>query len=570
MYLFKFLILLIFYNNLSCGFVLKDNNNNNNNNNKTLFPCESNIYCHGELLHTIQLAHIFDDSKTFVDKQLIYSPKQTMVNFKSFMKCMNNKPNKSEIIMFVKNSFKDGNELEDWIPTDFKSDPEFLKQIDNTTVQKYAKELVNLWPKLARKVRDEVSNNSDQYSIIPVPHGFIVPGGRFREYYYWDSYWVIKGLLISEMSETARGMIDNFISLVQRYGFVPNGGRIYYLNRSQPPLLMAMAYSYYQHTNDDEWIKQNIEYLDRELQFWLKNRTINIQMNDNNFTVAHYCAESSGPRPESYIEDYTVASQFEDLDKQEQLYMDIKSGAEAGWDFSSRWFIDETGKNRGNLSNINTRRIIPVDLNAILCGAFKQIADMYLAINDLEKNAFWLNKNLEWRKMIESVLWDEEDGIWYDLDSELLKPRRYFYASSVAPLWMHCYNEKAGFKLGKRVAKFLESKDLLNYIGGIPTSLEQTGEQWDFPNAWPPLQDIVIEGLATSGNPDAEEMAKTFAKRWVNGNILGYLHSGEMFEKYNVLNSGQRGSGGEYIVQTGFGWSNGVVLKFIHDYFRKS
>ncbi|KAF2897943.1 hypothetical protein ILUMI_08231 [Ignelater luminosus] len=567
MHLLTLLTPFMFYNNLivSYGFVLKDNNDV-----KPPPPCENNIYCHGELLHTIQLAHLFDDSKTFVDKKLIYNPKQTLTNFKDFMKNTNNKPNKTEINMFVKDNFKDGDELEDWIPTDFKSDPEFLKQIDNTTVQKYAKELISFWPKLARKVKNEVSINLDHYSFIPVPYGFIVPGGRFREYYYWDSYWVIKGLLLSEMSQTARGMIDNFISLVQRYGFVPNGGRIYYLNRSQPPLLTAMAYSYYKNTNDIEWIKQNIQYLDKELQFWLQNRTINIQTLNNNFTAAHYSAESSGPRPESYVEDYNVASQFEDPDKQEQVYMDIKSGAETGWDFSSRWFVDATGNNRGNLSNINTRRIIPVDLNAILCGAFKQIAQMYLTIDDLGKAVFWLDKSLQWRKMIKSILWDEEDGIWYDFDSKLLKSRKYFYPSSVAPLWMHCYNQKNGFGLGKRVTKFLESKGIFNYVGGIPTSLEQTGEQWDFPDAWPPLQDIVVEGLANSGNPEAKEIAKSLAKKWVNGNILGYIQTGDMYEKYDALNPGQRGGGGEYIVQTGFGWSNGVALKFIYDYFRKS
>lgn len=559
MSLFKFLFLISFLFNIDLG------------SSGTLPPpCESPIYCYGDLLHTVQLASIFNDSKTFVDKKLIHTPDETLDNFRYFMNSTDNNPNKTEIQLFLSNNFDDGNELEDWNPPDFKPNPSFIKHINNATVQNYAKQLINRWPHLARKIKSDVGKNPELYSVIPVDHGFIIPGGRFREYYYWDSYWVIKGLLISEMFETARGMIDNFMSLVDRYGFVPNGGRIYYLNRSQPPLLTAMAYIYYKHTKDSKWLIENIQYLDKELRFWLENRTVNIQTDKYNFTLARYCAESSDPRPESYLEDYNTASSYQDPEKRQQIYMDLKSGAEAGWDFSSRWFFDETGGNQGNLTNINTRRVIPVDLNAILCGAFKDIAELYLEIGDLENSIFWTSQALEWRKTIELLLWDEQDGIWYDYDLKLLKARKQFYPSNVAPLWAHCYDRKHRAKIGKRVVKFLENKGLLNYFGGIPTSLEQTGEQWDFPNAWPPLQEIVVEGLAASGSPEGRQMAKEFAKRWVESNILGFLQTGKMFEKYDAVNPGKRGGGGEYGVQTGFGWSNGVVLTFIYDYFRSA
>lgn len=534
------------------------------------FSCDSAIYCHGELLHTIQLAKIFDDSKTFVDKKLMHAPNETLDHFRDFMNATNNHPNKTEIEQFVATNFADGNELENWTPTDFKPDPAFIKQIGNVTVRNYAQQLVSIWPQLARKMKEDVLAQADQYSFIPVTHGFIIPGGRFREYYYWDSYWIVRGLLVSEMTDTVRGMIDNFISLVDRFGFVPNGGRVYYLNRSQPPLLTAMAYQYYKHTNDTKWLTANVKSLDKELRFWLKHRTIEVKLGENNLTLAHYRAETAGPRPESYIEDYTTAGNCKDPVKCQQLYCDIKSGAEAGWDFSSRWFFNGTEKSFGNLSDINTRRVVPVDLNAILCGAFKDVAEMYLAIGDLKNSIYWMTKSLEWRKAIELALWDEQDGIWYDLDAKLLQPRKQFYPSAVAPLWARCYNKKNGPQLGRRVAKYLESKGLLNYLGGIPTSLEQTGEQWDFPNAWPPLQDIVVEGLATSGSPEAEAMAKHFAKMWVDANVLGFAQTGDMFEKYDAVNPGKRGGGGEYNVQMGFGWSNGVVLKFIYEYFRSS
>uniref|UniRef100_A0A183ENV1 Trehalase n=1 Tax=Gongylonema pulchrum TaxID=637853 RepID=A0A183ENV1_9BILA len=117
--------------------------------------------------------------------------------------------------------------------------------------------------------------------LIRVQHAFIVPGGRFIEYYYWDAYWIIKGLLISGLLENAWMMIDNFA----QFGFVPNGGRIYYLRRSQPPFLIPMAYEYFEATKNRSFIKEKYEF-----------RSIVV----NNHTVYVYRTRSNVPRPESY------------------------------------------------------------------------------------------------------------------------------------------------------------------------------------------------------------------------------------------------------------------------------
>lgn len=530
-------------------------------------PCESPIYCHGDLLHTIQLAKVFNDSKTFVDKKLIYPVNKTLARFKCFMNATNENPDKKQVQDFISQHFEDGNELENWVPQDFNPEPSFVKEISNETLRNFTRDLIAIWPLLAKKVKGVVIENLEHYSLIPVPNGFIVPGGRFREYYYWDSYWIIQGLLISEMTETARGMLDNFLSLVERFGFIPNGGRLYYLNRSQPPLLTAMAFEYFKKTNDVDWLKKSVAFLDQELHFWLANRTIDVPLEKNTFTLAHYFVHKTGPRPESYYEDYTLAEHEDPLRKAE-MYMELKSGAESGWDYSARWFFDRNEVNHVNLSNIDITRIIPVDLNAILCGAFQDMAKLYLELNDLEKASFWITKAAEWRKAIQFVLWNEEDGVWYDFDLKQAKARKHFYPSNVAPLWTKCFEPQEGPKLGKRVTKYLESRGILNYLGGIPSSLQQTGEQWDFPNAWPPLQDIVVDGLESSGSPEAQEMARELATRWVRANLIGYSKTGDMFEKYDAVIPGLHGGGGEYVVQKGFGWSNGVVLKFIYDYFR--
>ena len=86
----------------------------------------------------------------------------------------------------------------------------------------------------------------DRSSLVHLPHGFIVPGGRFREMYYWDTYWTVLGLLVSQMHQTVAGILLNFAHLIQKYGWVPNGNRIYYTARSQPPLFIPMVWAYWQ------------------------------------------------------------------------------------------------------------------------------------------------------------------------------------------------------------------------------------------------------------------------------------------------------------------------------------
>ncbi|KAF5284958.1 hypothetical protein FQA39_LY16913 [Lamprigera yunnana] len=479
------------------------------------------------------------------------SQNQTLQDFEILKAETNNKPTKAQIKQFVWDHFEKGNELENHNLTDFNPNPAFISKISNETVKEFAQKLLNIWPQLARKVKDEVHSNVDRYSLIPIPNAFIVPGGRFLEYYYWDSYWIIEGLLVSEMNKTARGMIDNFLSLVNEYGFIPNGGRIYYLRRSQPPLLTAMAFLYYQHSNDLMWIKNNIQILAKELNYW-RGKLLYLTKNGKTYSMYHYHAVSSGPRPESYREDYETSSYFSNETKRTEVYIDLKSAAESGWDFSSRWIFDDNGDTAANLSFIQTKRVIPVDLNAFLCGAFRSISKLYKILHYPVEYLKWKNRFHLLRKAIREVLWNDQDSVWYDYDIDLSRPRKKFYPSNLTPLWSMCFDEAESHQLGVSAVKYLRKNDILDYTGGVPTSRDETGQQWDFPNAWAPLLDIVISGLETTGSPTALEEANVLAKRWINSNIIGYRQTGAMFEKYNAIVPGKYGSGGEYEVQSGF------------------
>lgn len=250
---------------------------------------------------------------------------------------------------------------------------------------------------------------------------------------------------------------------------------------------------------------------------------------------------------------------------QEECYRNLKTGAESGWDFSSRWIKDP--KKNFSLAFTKTAEIIPVDLNAFLCGAHKEVAKFHDLLGNTEEAAIWWDKALVIQKAIQAVLYDWNDGIWYDYDITSKTSRKMFFPSNFAPLWAEAYNRYFKNGYGTRAAQyFKKTVNEKEILGGIPSSLMQTGEQWDLPSAWPPNQDVVIMGLYSTGSTEAQEVAVKFARRWVQSNKLGYTRSGDMFEKYDALVPGQFGGGGEYTVQAGFGWSNGVVISFLEQF----
>lgn len=150
--------------------------------------------------------------------------------------------------------------------------------------------------------------------------------------------------------------------MLSRFGHIPNGGRVYYLGRSQPPLLPLMIKSYYDFTNDRDFVLNSIDDLEKEFQFFIDQHLIEV----NGYKLFRYIDNSFGPRPESYREDYESATIFNTEQEKEEFYSEIKAGAESGMDFTARWFIGADGTNKGKLTDIKTRSIIPVELNAIL------------------------------------------------------------------------------------------------------------------------------------------------------------------------------------------------------------
>lgn len=296
----------------------------------------------------MQMAKAYEDSKTFVDMKMKRPQNETLLTFDRFMAECNNTPTRPQVRRFITENFDPaGQEFEEWIPNDWIENPSFLNNIQDLSFRKWGGDLNNIWKELGRKMKGDVEREQELYSIIWVPNPVIVPGGRFREFYYWDSYWIIQGLLLSEMYSTAKGMLRNFLYIVDGYGHIPNGGRIYYLARSQPPLLIPMMKLYLDEVRDLTFISESMATMEREFEYWMTKHTRTITYNGKNYTLAVYGDKSQGPRPESYSEDVDIANIFKEEKRKQSFYSELKAAAESGWDFSSRWFItNSTNKGR--------------------------------------------------------------------------------------------------------------------------------------------------------------------------------------------------------------------------------
>jgi alpha,alpha-trehalase len=155
------------------------------------------------------------------------------------------------------------------------------------------------------------------------------------------------------------------------------------------------------------------------------------------------------------------------------------------------------------------------------------------------------------KRMIQSLFFDDSTGFYFDIAMDSRKPTGASSLAAAYPLFFGLATDQQA----ARVAAKLD-KEFLRPGGWVTTPL-YTGQQWDSPNGWAPLQWIVFEGLRNYG---FDEQAQIGAERWIETNINMYKKSGRFMEKYNVVQPGLPASGGEYAVQDGFGWTNGVLL----------
>eukprot|EP00511_Aplanochytrium_stocchinoi_P003493 CAMPEP_0204830154 /NCGR_PEP_ID=MMETSP1346-20131115/8364_1 /ASSEMBLY_ACC=CAM_ASM_000771 /TAXON_ID=215587 /ORGANISM="Aplanochytrium stocchinoi, Strain GSBS06" /LENGTH=702 /DNA_ID=CAMNT_0051960299 /DNA_START=805 /DNA_END=2913 /DNA_ORIENTATION=- len=468
---------------------------------------------------------------------------------------------------------------------------------------RFVKGLHNIWPQLGRKVSDGPLKHST-FLREEMQNGFIIPGGRFREVYYWDTYWIVTGILTSGMYQTAKGMVQNLLSLVDKYGFVPNGSRSYYLNRSQPPLLADMVCSLVEYDQeqgrniDCSFLLSAFESLKKEYKFWMNHRVADSgselyepKSGLNVYTGVHnHSVRDTKPRPESYREDIELAEAFCQTEGERgYFYAHIRAACESGWDFSSRWFEGES------LGRIKTGVIAPVCLNSIML-RFEYnmcwLSNILLSCADTpETLKINMAKDYESFKQaankreiaLREEMWCDELSCWRDvwMNSEDDKnvndaypekekrrsPSTTNYASDFMPLW--AFSAKRDMQLGEkeslysheemdRLIQHFESSGLLCEAGVKTSNTLNLGQQWDSTNVWAPIICITVEGLLSVGR---NGLANAIATNFLNTCRIGFEREGDIYEKYCCNGNGNRGSGGEYENQVGFGWTNGTILR---------
>ncbi|MDZ7880073.1 MAG: trehalase family glycosidase [Saprospiraceae bacterium] len=393
-------------------------------------------------------------------------------------------------------------------------------------------------------------------SLIPLPFPYVVPGGRFREMYYWDSYFTMLGLVASERFDIVNDMMRNFAYLIRTYGYVPNGNRTYYLGRSQPPVFALMVQLCEDYVPFDELYvlrKYQVE-LQMEYDHWMR-KTRPLKSSDKSFLdnmfyfpsmhiMNRYCDQNSTPRPEAYKEDVALATKTKELHV--NTYRHIRAAAESGWDFSSRWF--RTSK---NFSTIYTADLIPIDLNCMLYVLEQKLAQVAERKFDDSAQEGYTNRSINRADRVNSYNWDEKRGYYFDLDARNLKRSDRYTLAAAFPLFVKI----ASPKQAKKVAKVIMEKFL--QPGGLTTTEIYSGQQWDAPNGWAPLHWVVYKGFMNYKLKDAAKLVK---ERWMATNERVYANTGRMMEKYNVVDDSLEAGGGEYPLQDGFGWSNGVYM----------
>ena len=486
-----------------------------------------NIFSLGELFERVQLENIFPDNKTFVD----CVPKNDLSVIRERYDQEKNKSG-FDLKSFVHEYFDEPNTS----AVHFKSE-------SNDSVSRH---IENLWDILTRNPK------AQNDSLINLPHPYIVPGGRFREIYYWDSYFTMLGLKISNRWDLIGNMVNNFAWLIDQYGYIPNGNRTYYLGRSQPPFFACMVNLLSEEKPDENILLKYLSHLQKEYNFWMngskeitvENSSLNriVLMRDGNI-LNHYWDENDTPRPESFKDDSKLAASAKDKKK---TCRHLRAAAESGWDFSSRWF-----KDKNDFATIHTTDIIPVDLNCLLVNLEKTIANAFRLSGNLPVAEKFEKIAYQRSESIETYCWNEKEGFYFDYDYIENRQKDSFTMAAAFPLFF----EIASKEQADKVARVMEEK--LLSPGGFITTNETTNQQWDAPNGWAPLQYIAIMGLEKYGH---KKLAKDVANCWMKLNERVYENTGKMMEKYNVVNTGLTAGGGEYPAQDGFGWTNGVYL----------
>lgn len=382
----------------------------------------------------------------------------------------------------------------------------------------------NYWQVLTRK------HTQDKGTVIGLPHPYVVPANdpeakfTFQEQYYWDSYFTALGL-VGKNQKLAEGMLDNMVYIFERFHFIPNASRMYYMSRSQPPLLTSYIKLIYETGHKDKtWLKATMATAQQEYErVW-----------------------TSETHP-FWHQVHHGLSRYYDINMLHDL-----AEAESGWDMTPRF-------ERKCLD------YLPIDLNSLL---YKYEADFAWAADELGQKQTaknWRTKAHKRQHQINSTMWHNRRGFYFDYNYAKGQQGDVWSLAGFFPMW-------AGLVTPEQAARMVKNIDKFEHSGGLAATTRPLIDmgifgslktQWAFPNGWAPLHWIVIEGLKNYGyHAEAERIAR----KWIHTNLLWFERHHVFQEKYNVVKPTKSPIEGLYPSQTGFGWTNAVFVALARDW----
>jgi len=532
------------------------------------------VLCRGPVLEAVSTVEppLFHDSKAFVDMVLQDEPEVILAAFNA----SDAAHNRSRLVEFIAQYFSPaGSDVHSWTPDDWAADIPFFNKLTDPQMRAWARQVHGVWPSLGKSLNDSIYTHTHRHTLLPLRHPhMIVPGGRFIEFYYWDSYWIVKGLLTSGMFESAQMIVENLLDLVKRFGFVPNGSRQYYLSRSQPPYLTLMIELLVDaEVVNATFVEEALPILNQEYNWWMVQGEHAVDVtgevrkaaphlnNDDTYTLNRYFTHLQAPRAESSREAFQTASHVPE-EQRAALYAQIIAGAESGWDYTSRWFSDGA-----TLSTIGTSNLLPVDLNALMFKVEHVLAKLHSMVN-LASPLDYVGAAERRAIAIRALLWNGGTDQWFDYNMTSGTQTTHVSPANFLPVWFGLLDPALYANITVDDIAFSMKASGLVGPGGTCGSLIETGQQWDFPNVWPPLQHMLVEGLMTAEqNSEARKLGEQMATTFLQTAFIAYNNTGGyLLEKYNCTKLGAVGGGGEYELQAGFGWTNGVILSLL-DHF---
>ena len=486
----------------------------------------------GRLFRAVQTAGIFKDSKTFVDAVPKGDPERILKLYESFRQ-----DDAFSLEAFVREHFT--------LPAAAQAPDGDVPPLDTGSLEAY---IGSLWPRLERAAEEAPPGGT----LIALTHPYIVPGGRFREIYYWDSYFTFLGLVETGRLDLVESAVHNLVDLQTRLGLIPNGNRHYFTTRSQPPVLSLMVRLLWdeRYRDAEDGIARTadlVRALRAEHAFW-SSPTRAVKLPDGT-VLSRYWDSATTPRPEAYAEDRALAQQQRNP---ADLYTHLRAAAESGWDFSSRWLKDPA-----KLASIRTSDILPVDLNCLLYELEQSLVGYLGLLGEADKSAEFAAAAAARKNAIQTKCWDEARGFYFDYHWRSGSATDVYSLAGVLPLFTRTATPEQAAKVKTKLMEdFLKP-------GGLVTTLHASGQQWDAPNGWAPLHWFAVCGLQNYG---FEAEAKEIATRWLATVRRNFDRDKKLLEKYDVVNPDKRAAGGEYEVQEGFGWTNGVTLKLLKLY----